>query len=187
MWGSYQESVRRFQNPVLDHDQRMAHALYGIGSEIGEVVEVLEKRRTDATLPEKLALSHILKKELGDVCWFIAELADVEGLQAFGDRAPTQKEIRVFTHCLDLTDMCAQLVIDMGRLYSIYQHAYQGEPVERGNVLGKLRNLLFDLACIAYMYGFSIGEVLLSNVEKLERRYRNGHYVEKESIERTEH
>lgn len=68
----YQAAARRTQNPRLSMQERKAHALHGLASEVGEIHALYQK-----VYQGHMLSSDALIKELGDELWFIAELCDV--------------------------------------------------------------------------------------------------------------
>jgi NTP pyrophosphatase (non-canonical NTP hydrolase) len=70
----YQSEARRTQNPALPLWAMREHALYGLSSEVGEVLGLHQKVHQGHPLDETE-----LRLEIGDVLWFLAELCDVYG------------------------------------------------------------------------------------------------------------
>lgn len=71
----YQELARRTQNDRIMMHQKELHALHGLASEVGEIHAHYQK----------VYQGHVLKydkiiDEIGDVLWFMAELADSMGV-----------------------------------------------------------------------------------------------------------
>lgn len=71
---NYQELAGRTINTGLKWDEKRLHALFGMGSELGEIYSILQHSYQGHAVDDKE-----LKKELGDLLWFIAELATVHG------------------------------------------------------------------------------------------------------------
>ena len=76
----YQQKAARTINPKLSAPELTRHALYGLASEVGEVLGLYQK----ALQGHPLDVTHV-RKELGDVLWFVAELAtaisaDLDGI-----------------------------------------------------------------------------------------------------------
>lgn len=67
----YQRLARRTQNPDLTDAQRLHHALHGLASEVGEIHGLFQKFYQGHEIDDEE-----LVKELGDLLWFVAELAD---------------------------------------------------------------------------------------------------------------
>ena len=65
----YQKAANRTANEELTHIGMEHHALYGMCSEIGEIHSLYQKVYQGHGAPDK---EH-LKKEVGDLLWFIAE------------------------------------------------------------------------------------------------------------------
>ena len=71
---SYQELAARTINKELNNSQAEYHALHGMVGEIGEIHSIFQKEYQGHTIDNE----H-LKKELGDLLWFIAEFCTVNG------------------------------------------------------------------------------------------------------------
>lgn len=71
----YQELARRTQDPTIPSETRLNHALLGLGSECGEVLGIYQK----AIQGHKIDVNEVVG-EMGDVLWFLAELADCLGV-----------------------------------------------------------------------------------------------------------
>ena len=67
----YQALARRTQNTELSDKDKLEHALFGCMSELGEIAGIYQK----AHQGHKGYCGEVAK-ELGDLMWFIAELAD---------------------------------------------------------------------------------------------------------------
>lgn len=70
----YQELASRTINKRLSNASLEAHALHGLASELGEIHGIFQKAYQGHEV-DKLEV----KKELGDLLWFIAELATSAG------------------------------------------------------------------------------------------------------------
>ncbi len=66
----YQKQAQRFINKDLDETNLSLHALFGLCSEVGEVHGLFQKGLQGHEIDD----IHV-KKELGDVLWFVAEVA----------------------------------------------------------------------------------------------------------------
>ena len=71
----YQTQARRTQYGRLTSDEKLRHALCGLPAEVGEVCRLFQKVYQGHGLN---ALR--VADEMGDVLWFLGELADVLGL-----------------------------------------------------------------------------------------------------------
>lgn len=70
----YQELAARTINKDLNKVQQEAHALHGMVGEIGEIHSIYQKQYQG----HEIHVDH-LKKELGDLLWFIAEYCTALG------------------------------------------------------------------------------------------------------------
>lgn len=67
----YQELAQRTSNKRLLWDQKLLNGALGLCGESGEIADLIKKSRMQG---HSLDIEHIAK-ELGDVCWYIAEAA----------------------------------------------------------------------------------------------------------------
>jgi NTP pyrophosphatase (non-canonical NTP hydrolase) len=72
----YQNLAIRTVNPDLDKDQMLINAVMGLCGESGEAIDIVKKWYAHG---HELDREH-LKKELGDIAWYIAEAATALGL-----------------------------------------------------------------------------------------------------------
>ena len=70
----YQALARRTQNRDLNPEYMLEHATWGLSAEVGEVMGLLQKVRQGHDFSVDA-----MKKEIGDCCWFLAELCDCFG------------------------------------------------------------------------------------------------------------
>lgn len=70
----YQKAAARTMNPALYPEQQANHALHGMTSEVGEIHSLYQKSYQG----HDVDCIH-LKKELGDLLWFIAEYCTAMG------------------------------------------------------------------------------------------------------------
>lgn len=71
---NYQELAGRTINTDLTENMKLAHALYGLSSETGEISGIFQKE-----LQGHEVKRDDLEEEIGDLLWFIAELCTVFG------------------------------------------------------------------------------------------------------------
>lgn len=72
----YQYLTRNTWNTNEDYERRVLNAALGLAGEVGEVVELVKKSCFHA----KPFLKDNLEKELGDVAYYLARMADEHGL-----------------------------------------------------------------------------------------------------------
>ena len=70
----YQTAARRTQNPDLSPRERLEHASWGLAAEVGEVCGILQKKHQGHEIN-----AVALRKEVGDILWFVGEMCDVYG------------------------------------------------------------------------------------------------------------
>lgn len=72
----YQQLAARTINEGLPEDHKLCHALHGLAGEVGEIHSIFQK-----TLQGHTFTADDLKKEIGDLLWFIAELCTVNDFE----------------------------------------------------------------------------------------------------------
>lgn len=70
----YQKAAARTINKRLDWPQKAMHALHGMSGEVGEIHSIYQKGYQG----HEIDTDHV-KKELGDLLWFIAEYCTALG------------------------------------------------------------------------------------------------------------
>ena len=71
----YQGLAMRTSNRELSKDDHLLNGVLGLVGESGEIADLVKKNRMQG---HKLDIEHVAK-ELGDVCWYIAETATAIG------------------------------------------------------------------------------------------------------------
>ena len=72
----YQLATRRTVDPSHSLRERLAQFALGLTGEAGEAAEVIKKH----LFHDRRGIRDHLKEELGDVLWYLARLADEEGI-----------------------------------------------------------------------------------------------------------
>ena len=71
----YQQLAQRTSNKKLLWEQQLLNGVLGLCGESGEIADLIKKNRMQG---HSLDIEHVAK-ELGDVCWYIAETATAIG------------------------------------------------------------------------------------------------------------
>ena len=72
----YQELAMRTVNPELDKNQMLINSVMGLCGESGEAIDIVKKWYAHG---HELDKEHFAK-ELGDICWYLAEAATAIGV-----------------------------------------------------------------------------------------------------------
>lgn len=70
----YQHKAARTINPKLEKMEQLYHSLHGLAGEVGEIHSLFQKELQGHDFDDEK-----LKKEVGDLLWFIAELCEAHG------------------------------------------------------------------------------------------------------------
>ena len=71
-FSTYQQLAARTMNPALGREETLQHALYMSCAEVGEIHSLFQKKYQG----HDISREHLVK-EIGDVCWALAELCTV--------------------------------------------------------------------------------------------------------------
>lgn len=150
----YQQEAVKFRTDPANNEEYLT---LGLIEEVGEAAGKLAKRRRDGVWDEKAFI-----KELGDILWFVANLADYYDRE--NDDTYYLKQLKDSfdgkTHSLltEIKDMVSAI-------------SWASDVVEGFNYL---HNLVFDIGCLAYRYGYTLEQVAEINLAKLRDRAARG-------------
>lgn len=87
----------------------------------------------------------------------------------------------------DQTEMHALhgLAAEVGEIHGLYQKAYQGHEISREDFVKEIGDVLWMLAELCTVHGYSLSDVAQGNIDKLKKRYPDGFDPER-SIRRKE-
>lgn len=149
----YQHEAVKFRTAMANNEE---YLVLGLIEEVGEAAGKLAKRKRDSVF-DKLAFV----RELGDILWFIANLAD------YSDREyETDYSLRL-RDCFEMavngkspdTEAMKELAIDT-------VGAIEG--------FDNVHNVIFWLACLAKRQGYTLEQVAEINLAKLRDRQARG-------------
>ena len=159
----YQIAAERTAGHKRDATTRLAVAGMGLSGEAGEVLELVwGKNYVD---PDKLI------KELGDVCWYVAETASAAGLKLSELTIPPASAVGWSHGCVALM-IRASLTTD--RLKKVVGHAHALDVAQLSADLPIILGLVRDVARNTGVSGASLEEVFDRNIAKLQTRYKEG-------------
>lgn len=150
----YQKQAVSFRTDTANNEEYLT---LGLIAEVGEAAGKLAKRRRDGVFDEKAFV-----KELGDILWFVANLADYYDRE--NDDTNYLKQLKDSfdgkTHSLltEIEDMVSAI-------------SWASDVVEGFDYLP---NLVFDIGCLAYRYGYTLEQVAEINLAKLRDRQSRG-------------
>lgn len=134
------------------------HALFGLTAEIGELMDSCFGTDVDHTI-----------KELGDICWMLAELCTARGW-FLGDLLFPEYwgfKIGMFANCT-----C--IAIANGQINGTYQKVLQGHRWDADCVKKNINEIFARIATLAEFCGTDLDCVLQTNIDKLKARYPDG-------------
>jgi len=158
------------------HD-RVKNGALGLIGETGEIVDILKKYQFQSGDNAPLPVDE-LKKECGDVLWYIAETCTGIGA-AMGSALDY---IHSFGHAgMDMEECAISMMEDALDIYRYRHIANCKMPILR-----RLGDLYLHLVMLCNYAGLRIGDVGEANIRKLEKRYPHGFDPER-SLHRDEY
>lgn len=67
----------------------------------------------------------------------------------------------------------------------IKKHLFQGHELDKEHLAKELGDVAWYLAITAYAIGYDLETIMKMNIDKLKKRYPNGHFEKNKSINRT--
>lgn len=204
----YQKEALRTEHGMNKKYPRELNCILGIIGETGECIDIYKKHMFQN---HPFDMEHIIK-EMGDVCWYLAVLADAVDIPLeqcvisthFQYKPETEKiidEIRI-QRSLSNFFMLYETVFNLTSKVNEYSSAKrlcktaeiteherkELEPTFKKRIdkiidyIEKALKILLETAC---MFGYSLEEVCMKNIEKLRARYPEGFDTER-SLHRKE-
>ena len=177
-WDDYRVLARRTQDPTLSPQEKLAHAVLGLCSELHEAD--LESSALVFGNPEfsndtktRLAL------EIGDCYWMIAELCDCLDGESNGVLFSLPYGARNSRTTVPSVGASASRSAT-AHLCSMAQKAFQGHEADNNSVVKPALSVIAGhLGCLAKKTGFDTPTILHMNIEKLKKRYPDGFSVDR--------
>lgn len=144
----YQQEAVKFRTPESDNAEYLH---LGLVAEVGEVAGKLAKKIRDGAFDEKAFI-----KELGDVLWFVANIAEKYGFD-FCVKGSFYSESEIEYYIYDLLKYAGELYIISGFIAN--------QDVHR---------ILKSLTVLADKYGYTLEDVAEINIAKLRDRQFRG-------------
>lgn len=150
----YQKAAVSFRTDTANNEEYLT---LGLIAEVGEAAGKLAKRKRDGVFDGKAYI-----KELGDILWFIANLADFYDNQDNGG---------YYSHCLS---NCLKITCNAeGSDVQIIKYLFCDIADFFNGSVG-LHCVVFWIACLAKKYGFTLEQVAEINIAKLRDRAARG-------------
>ena len=71
------------------------------------------------------------------------------------------------------------MAAECGEIHGLFQKAYQGHDFEDFHLMKEVGDLLWGMAELCEVFGWSLGNVAEMNIEKLKARYPSGFETER--------
>lgn len=166
----YKSLSMRTKNVNLNEKENLLNACFGLNGETGEVIDLLKKIIFHKHSFEESKQE--LKKELGDVCWYLALISDLVDFNCIFFEVEYKNE-------LDIKE-CAKSLIKVSNRLSI---ELLRKDINKDKIKKILKRMILEIEYLCFVLKFDFKKVLKLNVEKLIKRYPEG-FTSINSIER---
>lgn len=156
-------------SPRDGHD-KLCNGTLGLIGETGELVDIYKKYKFQSTMDAQLPIARIAD-ELGDVLWYLVELAD--GMdKELGEISANFAKLDSNAWALELPPSLENTIVRLSRSASLIRR-----EVERGKtqeIHREMRHMLTLAARLGRLIGIRLSEIAYLNIEKLKARYPKG-------------
>lgn len=149
----YQQAAVSFRTDTANNEEYLT---LGLIAEVGEAAGKLAKRVRDGVFDEKAFV-----KELGDILWFVANLAD------YYDRKNGLSYSFQLGDCFEMTS-----VSELADKEMMEYLAFDSAGLVKG--FGGMDNIVRKLSCLAKRQGYTLEQVAEINIAKLRDRQARG-------------
>lgn len=154
------------------HD-RLRNGLLGLMGESGEIVDALKKYQFQSGVNPELPVDTLIK-EAGDVCWYLAEMAsgldmELEVIAHYSKYKPIPHYEMKEAFRADLEQTAVRILCCA---VNAYMYMYDGESTDSS--LRCAERVYLQLEHLCKQIGTTLEHVMMTNVEKLLKRYPDG-------------
>lgn len=171
---TYQKLAIRTAKDYPTRDQNLLYFSLGL---VGEAIEVLSAPREAAPM----------EKELGDVLWYTARLADLVGITMGQIENHTDELDGKIPIKLDTTEAITALVINAGAIGEIIKKVVRdGRQIDRDVLLTKFAHVYAYVQDVAQDHHLNLSDITETNIKKLEARYPKLRFDAQDAIARAD-
>lgn len=161
-FSEYTSLAIKTESPLqpLGDISRLAHAIIGINTEIGEIYDGIEN-----STEEDVDMVNLIE-EVGDLYWYVAILLDsnncIDDKHISTTIIPTDTYINSFSNIR----MSSNELLDI-----LKKHLFYGRPLNYEKIISISINLKIMLDTVSYLLESTPIRVMTKNIEKLSTRY----------------
>lgn len=175
----YQKMARSTAIYLDIDNSRLLYPALGIVGECGEVVEKIKKLLRDDNGEMKPDRAAAIAKELGDCCWYLANICCDTGhdLDMIYDMRNSSTIHQI--HELELPQLVLQMsryATEIAERLETWYYKYRGRPGEgsRFSLPDRMSLIITYIEEVANRCGFTLEDICLANIEKLANRKDRG-------------
>lgn len=161
---------------------RIINWCYGLEGEFGEIIDCFKKYLFHEH-PMNEKLEEKVKKEIGDLCWYLAVITKEHDLNLFSNVSEN--------YVSHINDYFANIDMTLRAIKTFKDNVFDAfcyNNIKNYNIESITNNiecLIYLVINLCKILNLSFHDILSDNTKKLKERYKNGFTV-KESIERKE-
>ena len=160
-------------SPMDGHD-KVDNGMLGLLGETGELVDILKKHKYQSTPGTPWPVDRIAD-ELGDVMWYLQEMADGLGTTMDAMSGTSFAELDAMTRGIRFPNI-EKAILNLSTHAHNIRKAVRRKDRKYRDI--QMRRMLHAAAYLARMISVPIEEVASRNIEKLMRRYPDGFSAE---------
>ena len=153
---------------------KVIYPALGLCGEVGELIDFVSIEREHCNTGVAL---HNIKKEIGDVAWYVANIA--EDMGTLLSEVMGREDFQEYTGPWDVDEVISQLAVHAGMVAENVKKAIRDNDGEltvdrRGNIMKALRWTVIWLGRLGSNYGATLEECAQLNLDKLRSRAERG-------------
>ena len=162
--------------------EKMYYACMGIIEETGEITAELRKPLFKGNFHEKTLDINAIKKELGDLMWYIALICKSENIDM--NTFHFQEKNQDVSGRENLIEISIKIGQNSGKIVEEYQKVYK-ENIDKSELIKEIELQYYNICELGRCLNLMIEEILSENIEKINSRYNEkGEAIKSEEYEK---
>lgn len=180
-------ATSRLNETIANNEhEKIDYICIGIGEETGEILGEIRKA-TFKNYHQKSLDKNAIKKELGDLIWYLALACEVTqiDMNKFKIDVSNYKNIPALTLTKDRREKLKKFALQIGTcsgeiMENIACFETSETELEKKNILELIQNQIENICKTANELGIKFDEILEANIEKIQLRYHKNGKIKKD-------
>ncbi len=162
--------------------EKMYYACMGLIEETGEIIAELRKPLFKGNFHEKTLDINEIKKELGDLMWYIALICKSEDIDM--NKFDFQEKNHDVSGRESLIEISIKIGQDSGKIVEEYQKVYK-DNIDKSELIKKIELQYSNICELVKGLNLTVDEILSENIRKINSRYNEkGEAIKSEGYEK---